>query len=46
MAKVKGQTRQERVVIEHVTVANGGRAIVGVSPRKRECQGELTENPV
>jgi hypothetical protein len=29
LAKLKGKTGQQRVVVEHVTVNEGGRAIVG-----------------
>ena len=29
MAKLKGKNGQQRVVVEHVTVTNGGQAIVG-----------------
>jgi hypothetical protein len=29
MAKLKGKTGQQRVVVEHVTVNDGGQAIVG-----------------
>ena len=29
MAKLKGKSGQQRVVVEHVTVAAGGQAIVG-----------------
>jgi hypothetical protein len=34
MSKLKGKNSQQRVVVEHVNVAAGGRAIVGtVVPR-------------
>ena len=29
MAKLKGKSSQQRVVVEHITVAAGGQAIVG-----------------
>jgi len=32
MAKLKGKAGQQRVVVEHVTVAAGGQAIVGAVP--------------
>jgi hypothetical protein len=35
MAKLKGTTGQQRVVVEHVTVNEGGKAIVGALTRGR-----------
>jgi hypothetical protein len=35
MAKLQGKSGQQRVVVEHVTVANGGQAIVGAITRGR-----------
>jgi hypothetical protein len=32
MSKLKGKTSQQKVIVEHVTVAAGGQAIVGVVP--------------
>jgi hypothetical protein len=41
MAKLKGKGGQQRVVVEHVTVAAGGQAIVGVvSPGGRGTSGD------
>jgi hypothetical protein len=41
MAKLKGKGGQQRVVVEHVTVAAGGQAIVGtVIPRGRGTSGD------
>jgi len=41
MAKLKGKSGQQRVVVEHVTVAAGGRAIVGaVIPGGRGTSGD------
>jgi hypothetical protein len=40
MAKLKGKGGQQRVVVEHVTVASGGQAIVGnVIPVGRRPSG-------
>ena len=41
MAKLKGKAGQQRVVVEHVTVAAGGQAIVGaVIPGGRGTVGD------
>ena len=41
MSKLKGKTGQQRVVVEHVTVAAGGQAIVGaVMPGGRGASGD------
>ena len=41
MSKLKGKSGQQRVVVEHVTVAAGGRAIVGaVIPGGRGASGD------
>ena len=39
MEKLKGKPGQRRVVVEHVTVAAGGQAIVGVANRLRRGEG-------
>ena len=41
MSKLKGKGGQQRVVVEHVTVAAGGQAIVGaVMPGGRGASGD------
>ena len=41
MSKLKGKSGQQRVVVEHVTVAAGGQAIVGaVMPGGRGASGD------
>jgi hypothetical protein len=40
LAKLKGKTSQQKVIVEHVTVAAGGQAIVGVVPGGRGCGGD------
>ncbi len=41
MAKLKGKSGQQRVVVEHVNVAAGGQAIVGaVMPGGRGTNGK------
>jgi len=41
MAKLKGKSGQQQVVVEHVNVAAGGQAIVGtVIPGGRGTRGE------
>jgi hypothetical protein len=40
LAKLRGKTSQQKVIVEHVTVAAGGQAIVGVVPGGRWCGGD------
>ena len=47
MSKLKGKSGQQRVVVEHVTVAAGGQAIVGaVMPGGRGASERPTMNPM
>ena len=47
MSKLKGKSGQQRVVVEHVTVAAGGQAIVGaVMPGGGGRWRRSTMNPV
>lgn len=42
MAKLKGKSGQQRVVVEHVTVNEGGRAIVGAVAATKGLPGGST----
>jgi ABC-type branched-subunit amino acid transport system substrate-binding protein len=42
MAKLKGKTTQQRVVVEHVHVNAGGQAIVGAVTAGKQSKGEGT----
>jgi hypothetical protein len=40
MAKLKGKSGQQRVVVEHVNVQGGGQAIVGTVVPRGACGGD------